>query len=535
MEIEKIIADFIQKKVVVIGDVMVDEYIAGSVQRLSPEMSVPLLLRTQIPAIEDDLVRLGGAGNVARNIASLGADVTLIGVCGTSDPASAQLKSLIAYHSPEALKRISSTEGNAQPQHRLAIDCRIIPQDELITTHKLRLINKQSVQLFRVDTEKDQKVSETTIALVLEEFERACKWSDVIVVSDYAKGLITAPFFRRLREIAGDKRIVVDPKERDDEKGFCKYFGATIIIPNEKELRRSFSYSPGTTLEQAFSGDLQGKLGKIHIDGIICTRGADGVMYSETTTDKGEGFAGKVVEVADVTGASDVVTATVALVYAQLKDLATAARIAEAAGRLKVTKRLTGTVHIAELLNEIDPMIQRRARAKLHLNRADFLTACEKARSKSKSCRVAFITGCFDILHRGHLRLFEHAAEIADVVVVAVNSDDYIRRSPHKIGGPYLDEESRATLIASLASVDIVTVFDEDTPDILISQIQPTVLVMGEEYKKQYQDGMLPGMDFIRNTSATVEFVGWDETRNMSSSAIAVKIRNALGSNSKGE
>jgi D-beta-D-heptose 7-phosphate kinase/D-beta-D-heptose 1-phosphate adenosyltransferase len=532
VEIERIIKGFVEKKVVVIGDVMVDEYIQGKVSRLSPESSVPLLLRPGIPSLDADLIRLGGAGNTARNIASLGADVVLIGVCGEDDFAGRQLMSLVANHAPTPVGGSAAADQSkvSQPKknHRLQIDCRIVRQLGLSTTHKLRLINAQSVQLFRVDTEIKQELDGATRERVLDEFRGVCGWADIVVVTDYAKGFITKELFAKLREIAREKRIVVDPKEPASSSRFDKYQGADIIIPNEGELKNSFDFKG--RLEDLFKGELQRVMSHKSIGGVICTRGAQGVLFSDAKTDEGVAVVGRDVEVADVTGASDTVTATVALSYAQVEDLAIAARLAETAGRLKVTKRLTGTVQIAELLDMVDPMIRRRARTKLHLERPDFLSSCERAKNKhGPQSRLAFITGCFDILHRGHLRLIEHAAEKADVVAVAVNSDDYIRRSDHKTGGPYLDEISRATLIASLANVDAVTVFDDETPELLISELRPSLLVMGEEYRQRYLDKDLPGKHQIAKLGIEVDCVGWDEVRSESSSAIAAKIRAGIG------
>ena len=422
---------------------------------------------------------------------------------------------------PAALNHHKSVKKEA---HRLPIRCEIVQQRGLITTHKLRLLNMQFVQLFRVDTEKQQSIDEITTNKVLEHFEAACKWADVVVVTDYAKGFITKELFAKLRKIAFGKLIVVDPKELKAGEKFGKYIGADVIIPNENELRNSFNFY-GSDLEVLFGGHLQDELLQRSIGDIICTRGSKGVIFTED--DDGKPVSGGKVEVTDVTGASDTVTATVALAYTERKQLRIAAWLGEAAGRIKVTKRMTGTVQIVELLKVIDPMFGRRAKEKLFLDRKDFIVACEKARKKNPSGRISFITGCFDILHRGHLELIEHAAEKSDIVVVAVNSDNYIRMSPHKVGGPYLDEISRATLIASLACTDIVTVFNDDTPEALISEIRPSLLVMGKEYEQMRDDGTLPGLNVIRQIGAQVDCVGSDETRSISSSSIAEKIRRA--------
>jgi D-beta-D-heptose 7-phosphate kinase / D-beta-D-heptose 1-phosphate adenosyltransferase len=141
--------------------------------------------------------------------------------------------------------------------------------------------------------------------------------------------------------------------------------------------------------------------------------------------------------------------------------------------------------------------------------------------------RASLVTGCFDILHTGHVLLLEHAAEISDIVIVAVNSDGYVRRrKPSKVDGPYLDEVSRATMVASLSAVSIVTIFDEDTPEGIIELIRPDVLVMGEEYQSHYDDGSLPGYEFIRRHNIQVVCRGFEQAKGLSSSNIASRIKN---------
>lgn len=495
-------------RVLVIGDVMVDEYIVGHSQRISPEMPVPLLLRTDIPKPADDLVRLGGAGNTARNLASLGAEVVLIGVCGVKDPASQQLTELVEQH---------------VHRHRLSIDCRLVAQDGLLTTHKLRIVSKQLVQLYRIDTEREQILKKSTIFQANEKISDAMAWCQCVVVSDYAKGMISGTVFEHIVKEANGKPIVVDPKETLTGQRFQKYSGATTIIPNEAELRRSFElHQAGRPIEDLFCGEIQSHLNNIGVSNIICTRGPKGLIYSDNRSDSAKTVKGRSVEVSDVTGASDTVTAVVALSQASNDDLDTAASIAEAAGRLKVTKRLTGTIHVGELIQAIDPMHARRAKTKVKRDLDDLISTLSIGQSRTNT--IALVTGCFDILHLGHVKLLERAAELADNVIVAVNSDDYIRRSPHKVGGPYNDEESRAEMVASLSTVDFVTTFDEDTPEVIIQRLEPDFLVMGEEYKQKYQDRDLPGMEYIDEFDISVHFCNWPKTSGLSSTYLAGRI-----------
>jgi len=163
----------------------------------------------------------------------------------------------------------------------------------------------------------------------------------------------------------------------------------------------------------------------------------------------------------------------------------------------------------------------RRTADKIHLRHESFVKACAEGREGS----LAFVTGCFDILHAGHLDLLEEAAALAGFVAVAVNSDAYIRRMPHKLGGPYVDQRSRALLVASIAVVNAVTLFDADTPVGLIERIRPDFLVMGAEYKSAYEAATLPGSELIDRLGCKVHFVRRPRTRDLSSSAIAAKVR----------
>lgn len=503
---------------------MVDEYIQGDVRKLSPESAVPLLTRSNESTIESDLIRLGGAGNTARNLASYGAHVTLIGIYGNDQLASSKLELLGAAHN-ESVDPDKSTVRS-----RLAIKCYFIQQEGMRTTHKLRMINRQSSQLFRVDTESDQQASQETIRKLYEVIEHESNYCDVAVITDYAKGLVNIETFQKIRQLLAKKPIIVDPKERNAGEGFSKYIGADVIVPNEAELKRSMGFDGD--LNDYFHGEIQRRLSDLNIKSIICTRGASGITWSTADMDSPVTEKGKPVEVADVTGASDTVTATVALTIASLGSQVTnnvlgiAATLGEAAGRIKVTKRLTGTVECMELIDGVDPKFRIKAASKLIKETNLFIDRCNSLRQLGGSRVVSLVTGCFDILHAGHVLLLEYAAEISDIVVVAVNSDSYIRRcKPSKIDGPYLDELSRATMVASLSSVSIVTIFDEDTPEDIIQSIRPDVLVMGEEYQRLYDDASLPGYQFIKMNDIQVVCKGFEQTRGLSSSLIASRMK----------
>lgn len=482
---------------------MLDEYIKGTVSRMSPESPVPLLLRNPAGSDRLQLERLGGAGNAARNVASYGASVTLIGSVGP-DRAGETLMAIADSHAPE------NAEGEG-----LKINCRFVVEQGRVSTHKLRLVNSRNVQLFRIDSEAYQQLSgkaqTAAFAMIAEEIP----FADAIIVSDYAKGFITEALFAHIRNLAGSTPIIVDPKDHRGDRRLQRYVGAHSIIPNESELKNSFAWSKD--LEELFTKDVRHVMDDNGVQAIICTRGDAGVLFAASGGAECQTVRGPKVEVADVTGASDTFTATYALALCATNDVAASVRLAEAASRGKVTKPMTGTITTSELKMIVDPPARRRAASKICDHNA-FAARCLEARTDGAS--ISFITGCFDILHRGHLAIFEKALEIGGFTAVAINSDSYVTRHKRP-GGPYLDQEARALLVGSMAMVDAVCIFDDDDPAKLIEAIVPDTLIMGDEYRLRGDD--LPGKSAVESAGGQIIFV--PELRGYRTTALVDDIR----------
>ncbi len=432
---------FAGKTVLVLGDVMLDRFIYGAVDRISPEAPVPVI------AVEKETAMLGGAGNVARNVAALGARAVLIGLVGQDD-AGVTLRGMIdAEHGLEA-------ELVADPKRR--------------TTEKVRYISG-SHQMLRVDRE-DRGPGDA--ATLLGAFKARLASADVVVLSDYAKGVLTPEVVRRAIDAARalGKPVIVDPKSRD----FARYDGATLIKPNRKEAAEATGIIDNSDEASEEAGAAILAMAP-DLEAALITRGGAGMTLSV----RGQPHVhlpATAIEVFDVSGAGDTVAATLALSVAAGASLADAAHLANLAGGLVVAKLGTDVVTAAELAavagaaepGEIKIADRDQARQIVEGWRA-------------RGLKVGFTNGCFDLLHPGHVSLLSQAKAACDRLIVGLNTD----ASVSKLKGPtrpVQKEQGRATVLASLSSVDLVVLFDEDTPLDLIKAFRPDVLVKGADY-----------------------------------------------------
>lgn len=432
---------FAGKTVLVLGDVMLDRFIYGAVDRISPEAPVPVI------AVEKETAMLGGAGNVARNVAALGAKAVLIGLVGQDD-AGAALRGMI----------------DAEP----GLDAELVADAKRRTTEKVRYISG-SHQMLRVDRE-DRGPGDA--ATLLAAFKARLASADVVVLSDYAKGVLTAEVVRGAIDAAraAGKPVVVDPKSRD----FARYDGATLIKPNRKEAAEATGIIDNSdeASEDAGAAILAMAPG---LEAALITRGGAGMTLSV----RGEApvhLPATAIEVFDVSGAGDTVAATLALSVAAGASLADAAHLANLAGGLVVAKLGTDVVTAAELTavagaaepGEIKIADRDHARQIVEGWRA-------------RGLKVGFTNGCFDLLHPGHVSLLSQAKAACDRLIVGLNTD----ASVSKLKGPtrpVQKETGRATVLASLSSVDLVVLFGEETPLELIKAFRPDVLVKGADY-----------------------------------------------------
>jgi D-beta-D-heptose 7-phosphate kinase / D-beta-D-heptose 1-phosphate adenosyltransferase len=462
---------FPDRHVWVVGDVMLDEYLTGAVERISPEAPVPVV------RVRGSEYRLGGAANVARQIAALGARVTLAGIVG-GDEAGRRLLELCAAG------RIDSPA--------------VVSVAARQTTRKLRVLG-HSQQLLRLDFEDAAPCAGQLSAQLLRALA-AVPAPDAIILSDYAKGVLTEDTLAGIVRLRGKVPLVVDPKHRD----FGRYRGATTVTPNLRELEAA----AGRALDAADTGGLTAAarelLTRAGLDSMVVTLGDRGMLVVPRT---GPEVAVPAIrrDVYDVTGAGDTAIAVLALALAGGAPLAQAAELANAAAGVAVCQ--VGAVAVSAA--SIHDALASHPEGKL-LSRHDLAARAATWRSAGK--RIVFTNGCFDLLHAGHLELLGRAARLGDVLVLAINSDASVRRlkGPDR---PLVAQAERAALLAALAYVDAVTIFDEDTPLETLQAVRPDVLVKGGDY----EPAQVVGRELVEAGGGRVEIVPLMPDRSTSS------------------
>ena len=420
--------DFSGLRVLVVGDVMLDRYLYGAVERVSPEAPVPVFSRGR------ESVMPGGAGNVARNVTALGARATLVGLGGG------------------ALRAELACAG---------VDDRMVESATRPTTEKLRVIAGQQ-QMLRIDDEATGALSPAEETGLLAALDAAlAERPDAIIVSDYGKGVCTPAVLARL---AGAP-IFVDPKGAD----FARYAGAACVTPNATEM--ALAAGLPTRTEEECAAAARAVMARDGIGAILVTRSARGMML--VRPDDMLSVPARAQEVFDVSGAGDTVIAALALGVAAGGTLEEAIRLANAAAGIVVAKLGTATASAAELTAAL------AGQGSSLLDRAAVCALV--AQWKSAGLRVGFANGCFDILHAGHVGLLAQAAAGCDRLVVALNDDASVARLKGP-GRPVNGLEDRAAVMAALRPVAAVTSFADDTPLALIEALLPDVLVKGSDY-----------------------------------------------------
>jgi D-beta-D-heptose 7-phosphate kinase / D-beta-D-heptose 1-phosphate adenosyltransferase len=429
--------DFTNAAVLVVGDVMLDRYWFGDAGRISPEAPVPVVKVKQI----DD--RPGGAGNVALNIAALGAKVTLIGVTG--DDEAARILS----------EQLTANGVDSQVQHIANIP----------TITKLRVISRHQ-QLIRLDFE--EKFPAFNSASLLDIYKKALAHTDLVILSDYSKGTLTAPqqFIELAR--AANIPVLVDPKGLD----FSIYRGADVITPNLKE----FETVAGVCLnEQDLVTKGQQFLRDNDIKALLLTRGEQGMTLIQQDHEETH-LPAHAREVFDVTGAGDTVIAMLGAALAAKSTLVNAMGLANLAASLVVAKLGAATISTPELQVAINSNGVTQGGV---LNDEQLLLAVNEARMKNK--KIVFTNGCFDILHAGHVTYLKQAKQLGDYLIVAINDDDSITRLKGP-GRPINSVEQRMAVLAGLGVVDWVVSYADDTPKRLLKLLQPHILAKGGDY-----------------------------------------------------
>jgi D-beta-D-heptose 7-phosphate kinase/D-beta-D-heptose 1-phosphate adenosyltransferase len=443
-----------RSNILILGDVMMDRFVYGAVERISPEAPVPVL------KFQREVKMPGGAANVARNVCDLGCAVELVGLCG-ADADGAELKAT----------------GTKWHGWRM----------ELVETPARSTISKTRFssggqQILRLDMEKTDPANPEEERALIEKTVASIGRCDTVVLSDYAKGTLTNGVIGTAVREAKRRGIpvVADPKSTN----FGRYAGATVLTPNKQELARA----TGQRCEDddAVISAAHELLDQVEVGALLVTRGGEGMTLVEREHAPVH-LRATARQVFDVSGAGDTVAAVLAVLLAGNVPLVEAAAVANIAGGLVVEKFGTATVTRDELICEM----QRREAGDRNGKIASLATAARQCRAwREVGERIVFTNGCFDLLHPGHVSLLRQARAAGERLVVGLNADVSVRRLKG-VGRPVQDQSARAVVLSAVDAVDLIVVFSEDTPIDVIRELRPDVLVKGADY-------------------STEEVVGWD-------------------------
>src|SRR3978361_1492278 len=437
-----------RQTVLCVGDLMLDEFVYGEVSRISPEAPAPVI------AVQRSEINIGGAANVARNLASLGARCIFAALIG-DDEAGGKLKAQL------------SRESN--------IESLLICDPTRPTTRKIRFVSEHfSTHMLRADWEKASPASADIEQKLIDAILPLLSRADIVLLSDYAKGVLTVRVIRNVIDAARKlgKRVIVDPKSAN----FAIYRGATLLTPNRKEFAEATRSRADT--DEGIAEAAQDAMLLADCEAMLVTQSERGMTLIPRNGNAIH-VPAPPVKVRDVSGAGDTVAAVLAVALAAGADWETALRVANAAAAVAVGKKGTAVVTSAELRRKILPHAFLAAEEKIVVAGGDL--EAQLADWRKQDLRIGFTNGCFDILHPGHVKVLTAARGACDRLIVGLNSDASVRRLKGE-GRPLQDERARAEVLAALEAVDLVAIFEEDTPIRLIAQIRPSVLVKGGDY-----------------------------------------------------
>ena len=459
-----------QARVLTVGDIMIDRYVHGDVERISPEAPIPVL------SIRERTAMLGGAGNVAQNLVALGARGRFVATVG-DDGAAGEVRDL--------LDKLDGIEANliVAPGRQTSIKTRYLSGNQ---------------QLMRADWETADPLPPATDALILNAATDAMAECAVMVLSDYGKGVLSGGAAAVLIDAArsSGKTVIVDPKGAD----FGRYRGAHVLTPNRRELGEATGM--GVADDDDIVAAARTLIADYGIDTVLVTRSRNGM-----TIVSGEGgvthLGAEAREVFDVSGAGDTVVSALAAALAAGAHLERAAELANVAAGIVVGKVGTAAAYASDVTAALRHRDLSTAEAKV--------MAMEPAMGRvelwrRQGLKVSFTNGCFDLLHPGHVSLLKQAGEAGDRLVVGLNSDASARglKGPER---PVQTEAARATVLASLASVDMVVIFSEDTPRGLIESLRPDILVKGADWAMDE----VVGAEFVQGYGGRVLLVELEE------------------------
>ena len=456
-------------KILVIGDLMIDNYLWGSCERISPEAPV------QIVNIESESMVLGGAGNVINNLHALGAEVDIISIIGICE-ASKKLKNLLS-------------DIDVDTQY-------LFIQKDRITSKKSRVIASQQ-QVIRYDFESTSDINNKSQTAITDVFKKIIKNYDLVLLSDYGKGLLTHDLTQSIISISrkNKKKVLVDPKGLD----FSKYKGAYLLTPNKKEASNASKININNNKSLKLA--IQNIKKQCNLTVSLITLSEQGVAIFDTELRIHPTVAR---EVFDVTGAGDTILASLGYALSFNEDIDKAIKFANLASGVVVGKIGSATASINEIIEYESSLNQSSSIEHIKPLNEIFSVVSELKKKKKK---IVFTNGCFDILHIGHIKYLEAAKSFGDILILGLNSDKSVRRLKGE-DRPINLEDDRAYILASLEVIDYVVVFDEDTPINLIKLIQPDVLVKGGDYEGKDIIGEdiakeLRLVDFIHGKSTT--------------------------------
>jgi len=463
--------------ILVIGDLILDVYLWGKCERISPEAPV------QVVDVKQETISLGGAGNVLENLISLGAKAEILSVIGSCSNAS-DIKKIFA-------EKNINTEFLFNDKTR-------------VTSKKTRLISSNQ-QVIRFDSESTEPINSTIESKIISKLEDIIRNYSIVIISDYLKGLLTFSLTQNIIKICNkySTKVIVDPKGDD----YSKYKGSYLLTPNLMEAKLA------SNIDICDDKDLQKSLSymreNLNLSESIVTLSERGIAFLKNS--KVKIFPSCVRDVYDVTGAGDTVIASIAYVLANNYNIEEAIKFANMAAGVVVGKLGSATVTISEIMSYSSEITKPTSANKIsQLN--DLKTFIKKHKSQNE--KIVFTNGCFDIIHTGHIKYLEKAKSLGDILVVGINSDLSVKKlkGPQR---PINNQNDRSEIIAALDCVDYVVIFNEQTPEKLLSEIRPSILVKGGDYKKEE----VVGSEYVKDV-VIAEFI-----QGKSSSNIIEKIK----------
>jgi D-beta-D-heptose 7-phosphate kinase / D-beta-D-heptose 1-phosphate adenosyltransferase len=478
-----IIHRFSDCRLLVIGDLMIDEYVWGDVDRISPEAPVQV-----VSVIREDLT-LGGAGNVVNNLRALQAQVSVAGVVGTA---------------ADGDRLLDMFNG-------LQVDCQgVVQEAERPTTRKTRIIASNQ-HVLRVDRETKRDISTASFDRLVAYMETVMPEIDIVLVSDYNKGLVTKSLMEHISAAANrhGKFVIVDPKGLD----FTKYKGATLLTPNRKEA----SLAAGIDIvdDASLAKAAERIMAATGVNNLLITLGKEGMALFESGKPAYR-IATRARQVFDVSGAGDTVLSVLGLTLGLGASFQDSIVMANAAAGIVVGKVGTAPVSIDELQSALTNTGQRLPSKHRTLNELPALIGDLKRRNK----KIVLTNGCFDLLHAGHVQLFAAARELGDFLIIAIDDDASVRALKGQ-GRPVIRADERIRILSALNSVDAVVVFASDEFERLLDAVQPDVLVKGSNY----ESSQVRGGELVARQGGRVALVPIRE--DISSSQIIKTIKNS--------